>query len=212
MKKQISFILIIIFLLSCSHHMIKDYTFVTDDNKREYFRVFQKDTSKIFEYCHNNFLPERDQEPMFGNKMWIDVVDNVNLKTVVLVFKKAVYGFEPIIEITIGRDTVQFVSTEKPEVKKRKTHKGPKRVYKYYSYSGDNIDKILEKISLQPEITAGFRSLGNMPKDTIVTRPISGVPIVKEQYKSKFYEFDENEKLGIKNSLELYRDLKRKYK
>jgi len=209
---KVKLILIAVILFSCSHHMIRDYIMVTDDNKREYFRVFQEDTSKIVEYCHNNFLPEREQEPIFGDKIWIDVVEDVDSQKVELIFKKAVYYFETIIEINVGTDTFRLISAKKPENKIRKTVRGPKRAYRYYSYSGDDLNDILEKISLHPELISGYRSLGGKADDTLRIRPISGVPIVKEQYKSSFFEFDDYEKLGIKNTLELYRDLKRKYK
>jgi len=209
MKRKIAVIILNLILLSCSHHMIKDYIMVTDNNKREYFRVFQEDTSKVFEYCHNNFLPARYQPPAFQRMLWIDIVDDTHNKNVSLFLRLAVTDHTGTIQVTMEEDSLILEPAIKPFVKKKK---GKGSIgYLVNSYTSDILIKLLDKIAKAPEKISGLRCLGVIPKDTVETRAISGVPIVKEQYKSRFYEFDENEKLGIKNTLELYEDLKRKY-
>jgi hypothetical protein len=190
--------------------MIKDYIMASDNNKREIFRVFHVDTTAIYEYCHNNFLPVRYQAPAFTKNYWIDIVEDTENHSVVLYLRVATTDGSSIVEISIDDDTICLNPSIKPLIKKKQGRFSV--AYRVNSYSGDSLLNILEKINLNMDKKSGLRTLGPIPKDTLLTRKISGVPVERERYASRFYEFDWNEKLGIKNSLELYRDLRRKYK
>lgn len=120
MKKNIALVVLNFILLSCSHHMIKDYKMATDDNKREIFRVFHVDTTSIHEYCHNNFLPARYQLPALVRNFWIDIEENTQNKTVVLYLRIAVTDWSRIVEISIDNDTICLNPSLKQYIRKKK--------------------------------------------------------------------------------------------
>ncbi|ROL62431.1 hypothetical protein D9V86_00635, partial [Bacteroidetes/Chlorobi group bacterium ChocPot_Mid] len=80
----------------------------TDNNKREIFRVFHVDTTSIYEYCHNNFLPVRYQAPAFTKNYWIDIVEDTENHSVVLYLRVATTDGSSIVEISIDDDTISL--------------------------------------------------------------------------------------------------------